>query len=188
MSSPPASEHPEPRSAVLQCYALARQQLGGGACIVALHLGPQHCAMAVGTGAEPPRLQFLELGLRRTVEQQFKTTPPTPLALETAIMVVEDVVMPLRALIPEGALLCSHDTVVHQIAQVSGLAAHGPMVLSLEDLERSFNRMSQVVLGSPAAHQGLPGDPHFAMALLILREFMQHLQFTQLTVLEPLAA
>lgn len=181
-------ESPDARSAVLQCYALARQQRGGNACVVALHLGPQHCAMAVGTGLEPQRLQLLALGLQRTAEQQFKTTPPTPLALEQAIMVVEDEVMPLRAWIPEGAALFSQDAVVQQIAQVAGVAAGGPLLLALEDLERCFNRLSHVVLGSPAAREGLPGDNHFAMALLILRECMHHLQFAQISLVAPVPA
>jgi len=40
-----------------------------------------------------------------------------------------------------------------------------------------------VVEGSPAAHQGLPQSNSFAAALLILREFMHHLQFVQIEVL-----
>jgi hypothetical protein len=45
-----------------------------------------------------------------------------------------------------------------------------------------------VVQGMPAAHEGLPANNRFATALLILREFMHHLQFSHVTVLENSAA
>jgi hypothetical protein len=38
-----------------------------------------------------------------------------------------------------------------------------------------------MVTGSTAARQGLPGDAGFAATLLILREFMHHLQFASIT-------
>jgi hypothetical protein len=165
-------------------YAQARQQAGPGPCIVALHLGAQQCAMAVGTGPTADRVQVLALGVERTAAEQFRTIPPTPLALENAIMVVEDVVMPLRAHIPRDAQLYCCDAVVREIALLSGVPRQSVMVLPLEALERSFNRLSRVVQGMPAAHEGLPESNAFATALLILREFMHHLQFDRITVLK----
>jgi exopolyphosphatase/pppGpp-phosphohydrolase len=176
-------------TAVLQeHYALARQQQGMGSCIVVLHLGAQACGIAVGTGSAADRVQLLPLGLERTAAEQFKTTPPTPMALENAIMVVEDVVMPLRALIARDAQLFCADGVVREIAQIEGVPMQAPMVLSLDAMERSFERLSRVVQGMPAAHEGLPANNRFATALLILREFMHHLQFSHVTVLENSAA
>jgi exopolyphosphatase/pppGpp-phosphohydrolase len=164
-----------------QGYAAARAQAGPQAAIVVLHMGDQHCGMAVGSGAQPEHLKLLPLGTQRTAREQFKATPPTPLAMENAIQLVEDVVMPLRALIPREALLFGTDAAVREIAQLSGAAPGSP--LSLEAMERSFNRLTAVVEGSPAAHQGLPASNEFAAALLILREFMHHLQFAQIVVL-----
>lgn len=166
-----------------QHYALARQTLGAGPTLVVLHLGVQHCAIAVGAGLKADLLQGLPLGLERTANQQFKTTPPTPLALENAITVVEDVVMPLRTSIPRDARLFCCDAAVRQVAQVCAVPVQPVMVLSLEALERGFNRFCNVVQGTPAAHEGLPADNDFALALLILREFMHHLQFAHITIL-----
>lgn len=167
-----------------QHYAQARQQAGPGTCIVVLHLGAQQCAMAVGTGPTADSEQVLPLGLERTAAEQFRTTPPTPLAMENAIMVVEDVVIPLRAHVLRDAQLFCCDAAVREIALLSGEPQQPAMVLSMEAMERSFNRLSRVVQGMPAAHEGLPESNVFAMALLILREFMHHLQFDAITVLE----
>ena len=165
-----------------QAYAAARAQAGPGACVVLLHMGAGQCGMAVGTGAQAEVLKSMPLGLERTAREYFKTTPPTPLAMENAIQVVEDVVMPLRALIPQGAQLFSADTAVQEIALLSGVRPDLPQTLWLEAMERTFNRLSAVVEGSPAGHQGLPVSNRFAVALLILREFMHHLQFAQVVV------
>jgi exopolyphosphatase/pppGpp-phosphohydrolase len=169
--------------ALLQSYGAARQLAGDQVCIVALHIGGQNSGIAVGTGMQPELVKSLPLGAERTTREQFRTAPPTPLAMENAIQVVEDVVMPLRAVIPREALLFSTDASVREIARLSGDAAAEPLSLSLEAMERVFNRLSAVVEGSSAAHQGLPESNHFAATLLILREFMHHLQFAHIVVL-----
>lgn len=181
---PLASDASRTPAVLQQHYAQARQQLGAGPCIAVLHLGAQDSGVAVGTGSQVQELQRLPLGLERTAAEQFKTTPPTPLALENAIMVVEDVVMPLRALIPRDAQLFSSDAVLRDLALVCAVPQQAVMVLSLDAMERGFNRLSRMVEGTPAAHEGLPEDNRFATALLILREFMHHLQFTHITLLE----
>lgn len=165
-------------------YAQARQGLGVGPAIAVLHLGAQQSGLAVGADLQAQAVQLLPLGIQSTALAHFKTTPPTPLALENAIMVVEDVVMPLRSLVPRDAQLFSCDTALREVASVCGVPAQAVMVLSLDALERSFNRLSRVVEGMPAAHEGMPADNGFATALLVLRECMHHLQFAQITLLE----
>jgi len=182
--------HSDATTTLLQrCYALARQHSDSAACRVVLHLGAQCCGIAVGRADGAPTLTLLPLGCERTAAELFKTAPPTPLALEHAIQVVEDVVMPLRQAIPRDAQLFCCDAVVRDIAGVSGVAAeagadlHLPLVLSLDAMERSFDRLAAVVQGRPGASAGLPASNAFAMALLILREFMHHQQFAQVTLL-----
>ena len=181
---PPVALDSDTSATLQQHYALARQTLGAGPALVVLQLGAQQCAIAVGTGLQADLLQGLPLGLERTAAGHFKTTPPTPLALENAITIVEDVVMPLRTSIPGDTQLFSCDAAVREIAQVCAVPVQPVMFLSLEAVERGFNRFCHVVQGTPAAHEGLPADNQFAAALLILREFMHHLQFAHITVLE----
>ncbi len=166
-----------------QSYAAARQSASASACIVALHIGAQQCGIAVGSGSLPDLVKLCPLGSERTAQQYFKTTPPTPRALENAIQLVEDVVMPLRAVIPREAQLFSMDAGIREIALLAGAAPSEPLHLSLEAMERVFNRLAAVVEGSSAVYQGLPESNHFAATLLILREFMHHLQFAHLLVL-----
>ena len=162
---------------------MARQGAGPGPCIVALHIGADQTGIALGHGPEPELLTHLPLGAERTARAQFRRTPPTPLDMENAIQVVEDEVMPLHRLVPPGALLFSSDVELHEIALLAGVLPGAPVLLTLEDMERCFNRLVAVVEGSPAAQQGLPVSNAFAARLLILREFMHHLRFDQLRLL-----
>jgi hypothetical protein len=166
-----------------QSYAAARQHADATACIVVLHIGAQQSGIAVGIGSAPDLVKLWPLGFERTPREQFRTTPPTPLAMENAIQIVEDVVMPMRAVIPRTALLFSTDASVREIALLAGEAQAQPLHLSLEAMERVFNRLAAVVEGSSFVHQGLPASNHFAATLLILREFMHHLQFSHIVVL-----
>ena len=98
----------------------------------------------------------------------FRRDPPTPLELEQAIMVVEDVLMPLAAHVPPHPLVELHSPV--PLAE-----ALGSRVQSRENIERLFGQLVAMVEGDPLASAQLPRDRRFAAALLILREWMHHL-------------
>jgi exopolyphosphatase/pppGpp-phosphohydrolase len=181
MAQPPSDA--STLEALQQCYAAARRHAGAMNCIVVLHMGVQQSGIAIGLGPVPEQVKLLPLGTERTARAHFHTTPPTPLAMENAIQWVEDVVMPLHTLVPQGAQLFCADTAVQEIALQSGVAPAIAQTLSLEAMERTFKRLIAMVEGSPAAHQGLPATNYFAAALLILREFMHHLQFAHIVVL-----
>jgi hypothetical protein len=49
-------------------------------------------------------------------------------------------------------------------------------------VERTFEQLTAVAHGRPVASTGIPVDAAFAATLVILREFMHHLQFMSITV------
>ena len=110
----------------------------------------------------------LALGLDAMTPGPFRRDPPTPLELEQAIMVVEDVLMPLAARIPPHPVL--HLQSPEPLAEVLG-----NRVQSRENIERLFGQLVAMVEGDPLASAQLPRDRRFAAALLILREWMHHL-------------
>ena len=183
MSQTNATPPPAAEQALLQSYAAARQHAGAGVELVALQLEGEYLGLAFGSGEHAVGLLWRTLGPGRVAKDHFKTSPPTPLAMENAIAAVEDAVMPLRPLLPSGARLLSTDAVLRQIAALSGMVPAQMMRLSLEALEDTFNRLVSVVEGTPASRMGLPESPAFAATLLILRELMHHLHFDHLEVL-----
>jgi exopolyphosphatase/pppGpp-phosphohydrolase len=164
-------------------YGAARAQLATDDVLVLLHIGPEQTAIAVGHGATPDATLTLAIGAQKTARESFKHKPPSPLELENAIVTVEDEVTRARSLVPAGARLVTTDTAISEIAILSGMASSAVVRLPLDAMERTFDRLAQVSLGRPVSLDTLPADHSFAATLLILREFMHHLQFADLTIL-----
>jgi exopolyphosphatase/pppGpp-phosphohydrolase len=166
-------------------YGAARVAVPIGTAMTLLHIGAEQTGVATGTGLAPQALLTLTIGSQKTARDFFRHTPANPLELENAIVTVEDEVTRARALIPAESKLYSTDLRLHEIALRSGINKGAPMQLSLDAMERTFDRLTSVALGRPTGHEGIPADNTFAATLLILREFMHHLQFSQITILEP---
>jgi exopolyphosphatase/pppGpp-phosphohydrolase len=168
-------------------YAAIRDGVAAPTLITVLHIGADHTGIAVGSGPNPQRTLALAIGSDRTAREHFSHSPPTPLELENAIAVVEDEVARARPMIPQEANLYTTDAVVGKIAALSGVSDGASMKLTQEAMERTFDRLTSVALGKPASHEGLPDSNTFAATLLILREFMHHMQFSAITILSRTA-
>ena len=124
----------------------------------------------------------LNLGYQKTADDFFRRHPPTPLEIETAINTVEDEIIPLHTQIDSSSLLVTTDTMIVQIAILAGIPKATVMLLSLDAMERVFNRFADIVSGRPASQDTLPDTRAFAATLLILREWMHHLRFESIHI------
>lgn len=163
-------------------YAAIRSVVPKDASITVLHIGAEQTSVATGPGAEPDAALVLAIGSRKTAADHFRHDPPTPGEVENAIVIVEDEIARARKLIADGSTLFTKDASLREIALIAGTRDGSEMVLSRDAMERTFERLAGVTLGSPASSKAIPGDPAFAATLLILREFMHHLRFSSITV------
>lgn len=127
--------------------------------------------------------QLLTVGSSHVASRYFKHNPPMVDEMETAIMVVEDEVIRISSVVNKTSQLITTDHYIAEIAQLAGLPVQAEIVMSLESVERMFDRLAAVMMGRPAASEGIPADNEFAARLLILREFMHHLQFPSIRIL-----
>ncbi len=162
-------------------YLALRSVVAAPARLAALHIGGERTALAVGADDEPATVVALALGSVKTAAAHLRHDPPSPIEMENAIMVVEDELVRVRERVA-GCALVTMDPAIAEIARLAGVAAHPEMTLSLEAVEQTFDRFSGVVLGRPAASEGLPTGGAFAATLLILRELMHHLKFAAITI------
>ncbi|MFM4804115.1 hypothetical protein [Aeromonas bivalvium] len=135
---------------------------------ILLSLGNTRSRVALTAADGTSQTFALALGLDALTSGPFRRDPPSALELEQAIMVVEDVLMPLAARIPPHPVLRLQSPV--PLAE-----ALGSRVQSRENIERLFGQLVAMVEGDPLASAQLPKDRRFAAALLILREWMHHL-------------
>ncbi|UCV01028.1 hypothetical protein [Acidovorax radicis] len=173
-------------------YHRVRAVCPPGQWVTAFHLGNEHTLMASGMEATSPSIMLtLALGRLKTARDFFRSDLPTPLELETAIAEVEDEVYAAhvrhRLWVPQGALVVPYaaDPALHDLATLAGVAAGAQRLLTIDAVERLFNRLTAVSQGRPAAHEGLPASAAFAAALLVLRELMHHMPFKTLVLLPP---
>jgi hypothetical protein len=135
---------------------------------VLLHIGSEETQVTIDG-----KTHRLTLGSQLTSLGYFRHQPPTPAEMENA---------GLRHDITPGASLHSQDNDIRAIARLAGVAENEQMSLSLDAVERTFDRLALVINGRPAHFEGIPEGNDFAATLLILREFMHHLQFDEIVV------
>ena len=116
------------------------------------------------------------------MRQSLRHEPPLPIELEHAIELTEDVVTPLAAQFAGSVELVLMDlgaSLIRRGLEDTGIA---PTVLTLDEVEALFNRLVAVSFGRPASQEALPTDARFFAALLMLREFMHHLNFEKFSL------
>lgn len=130
-------------------------------------------------GAAPDKVLLLAIGSKKTAAEFFRHSPPTPGEIENAIQQVEDEITRAREMVAGYAVLATSDASIREIARIANVHAEQ---LSLDEVEQVFALLASHSLGRPAASAGIPGSPAFAATLLILREFMHHLQFPAINI------
>lgn len=180
-SSSPNSESLDVQDANRR-YRLIKANVSDGIPITLLHIGEEDTFVVSGRDAAQERILSLDIGSHKTAADYFRQQVPTPLEMENAISVVEDEVTRSRSVIVGGSVLYTTDPAIREIARIAGAPEKIIMVLGLDQVERVFDRLAAVVLGKPASQEGIPPNADFAARLLILREFMHHLQFESITI------
>lgn len=181
---PPAAAtgHARPFDIAAAWQAL-RGHAAPGQPVALLHMGTAHTLVALlGEGGTPGPLVSLTVGRHKTARDFFRRDVPTPLELENAIASVEDEVYLAHrqyAQQPGAARAAWWSTDAHllALAELAGVPSAPAMQLSLEAMERLFQRLAAVSEGRPAASEGLPESVEFATTLLLLRELMHHMPF-----------
>jgi exopolyphosphatase/pppGpp-phosphohydrolase len=148
-----------------------------------LHIGETETAITTKIPNIPGSTLLMPVGTLKTGHEYFKHDPPTALEIEHAIEAVEDALAGISDSVEVGSLLYTSDPTIRQIAHVAGIGHRQQAELSRELVERTFDRLVALTAGRPITQDAIPTDPEFTAGLLILREFMQHLQFTSIMVL-----
>jgi hypothetical protein len=127
--------------------------------------------------------QELQLGTASLARRWMRHIPPTPLDIEHAIEVTEDVLMPLAAKLARTEQLQLSGSGAALILQGVGAVPDATLHWNLDEVEGLFNRIAMVSHGRPTGHEVLPTAPEFYAAMVIVRECLHHLRFTEVFVL-----
>lgn len=169
-------------------YSAIRSVVPIGMPIKVLHIGAEQTSVATGTGAEPDTVHMFSIGSRKTAAEYFQHNPPTPSEIENAIFSVEDALAGARTIIPISSRLFTTDETIRKIALISGVSDQAELNLTCDAMEQTFERFAAATSGRQTSREGIQADVTFTATLLILREFMHHLQFSSITVKEGYAS
>jgi hypothetical protein len=150
--------------------------------VIALHIGVDQTTVSRTVDGVPDGFVALSIGSDKTASEFFRHSPPSAQEMENAIMAVEDEVIRARTVATPHCAVRTGDACIREIALLAGVADSRHMVLSIEAVEGQFDLLAAFTLGRPATSAGIPTTSGFAATLLILREFMHHLQFTSITI------
>jgi hypothetical protein len=142
-----------------------------------LDLGTETSTVLCIDGGRVVLQQELRLGVASLARQWMRHIPPTPLEIENAIEVTEDVVMPLAATLVRTEQLVLPGSGAALILQGVGAASDAVLRCNLDEAEDLFNRIAMVSQGRPTGHEALSTAPEFYAAMVILRECLHHLKF-----------
>lgn len=121
------------------------------------------------------------IGIKQVMDF-FGNDIPNPAQLENAINQVEDAIMPLHKILPQGYQLNSKCLDVEVVAHTFKSDMKKPFTMTQQDVETIFTRVGFIISGRPASTDNLPLTPRFAAVLLLLREVMHHLCFDDVTL------
>jgi exopolyphosphatase/pppGpp-phosphohydrolase len=145
-----------------------------------LHIGEVETAITMDCPSMPSARLVIPLGSIKIAREHFKHQPPTALEMEHAIEAIEDELFRIRESVASGSTLFTADESIRQIARVAGIDDQREPHLSRELVEQTFDRLAALAMGRPITQDRIPTDLRFAATLLILREFMHHLQFSSI--------
>ncbi|WP_240946988.1 hypothetical protein [Dickeya zeae] len=120
----------------------------------------------------------LPMGYRAIARQFFHHNIPSAYDVEMAIATIEDVLQATPALRQVAQQASCADPYLKEIARITG--SHD--MLTQPQLEDVFNRVADVISGSPKRDGEFPDETGFISYLVIMRELSHHLNIQQITL------
>lgn len=118
----------------------------------------------------------LPMGSLSIAQQFFHHDIPSPYEVEMAIAAIEDNIQATPQLHQIAPEFDCYDIYLQQIAQVTGAGK----IISQSEIEKLFNRVADVISGSPKHEGEFPDDKYFISYLLIIRELSHHLKIQKI--------
>ncbi|HED1420155.1 TPA: hypothetical protein R4S64_002155 [Kluyvera georgiana] len=121
---------------------------------------------------------LLPVGYSSVTGKFFHHNIPTPYDIEMAIAVIEDIIQAATGLHAVAETVHCSDDYLKEISRITG--ERNPLEQS--DIEYVFNRVADVVSGSPKHEGEFPDEKNFISYLIIVRELSHHLNIQRISL------
>ncbi|WP_459594672.1 hypothetical protein [Dickeya ananatis] len=126
--------------------------------------------------ASPRPILFYRWDIRPSRIVFFRHTIPSAYDVEMAIATIEDVIQATSVLRQVAQQASCADPYLKEIARITG--SHD--MLTQQQIEDVFNRVADVISGSPKRDGEFPDEIGFISYLVIVRELSHHLNIQQI--------
>lgn len=132
-----------------------------------------------------PIFVTIPVGFELISSRYFKHTPPNYDDIEYAINFIEDEIEKVVPIIPMNEHhLVTNTSFIREIAHLCGIEYKHEMKLSRDELEHLFGQYAEIAMGRQPGPNETDISQRFYAQLLIFREFMHHLRFEEITVID----
>lgn len=100
---------------------------------------------------------------------------PSPVVIENAIQVLEDLIEPLARHVPDGARLVVSAADLSPLWREGAIAGLQQGAISIAQIEREYQSLAARSMGAPSARAAAFDDPAGDALVLVLRECLHHL-------------
>ncbi len=162
-------------------FVRSRRHIAESRPSILLEIQDRSTHVVGGRRDTPEFCESLSVGARSLSEMHFLHSPPSAMDLERAIYQIEDEVMRTRQSVPMNTVLVTTDTGMLPVLAAAEAAEADSPVLSLDAVEQLYQRLAAIAEGRPVTQDDIPLDSDFVARILILREFMHHLGFSEIS-------
>jgi len=136
---------------------------------------------------DDPILISVPVGFELISSRYFKHTPPTYDDIEYAINYIEDEIEKVVPIIPMNEHhLVTNISFIREIAHLCGIEYQDDMRLPRDELEHLFGQYAEIAMGRQPGPHETDISQRFYAQLLIFREFMHHLKFEEIMVIDQM--
>lgn len=118
----------------------------------------------------------INVGYDSVIKYDFKHHFPNAYQTEMAIITIETAIEQVMTQWQKTSILQTDNHEIKKIAHYF----NNEKSLNTEQIERMFNRVADIIAGSPRQRDLLPDSLEFTASLLILREVLHHLNIEEI--------
>lgn len=121
----------------------------------------------------------INIGYQKIIDRHFKQSLPSANEIEAAIITIEDAIESIhKQWVPIKHVFVKN-------AQLNDIAKFikADNILTSDKIENGFNRIADIIMGSPKKDNEFPDSLVFISSLIIVRELIHHLQIEDIRII-----
>lgn len=168
---------------VAEAYASARSAVERGSSVTLLLLDRGEVSLVSGSGDALDSVAVLDIAPDKIANDFLSHDPPIPREMEAAIAAVEDELARARSSVPADSVLVAAGTPIGELLDGMPPLPGSAAPIDIAAVEAWYQRLAAISLGAARSRGEAVPAPAGIATVIVLRECMHHLGFSNVTLL-----